>query len=181
MFDHVVMRGNNRQDIFQCKTDFLNFSRVLHYAYSKHPFTIIAYCVMTNHYHLLIRSPEVPLGKVMSLINKRYSNYYRKKYNYSGFLYESRYWAEMVTTPGSLLKVSRYIHRNPLETKIPIVTSLEDYAYSSYPLYHSSKPSPYPFLDLNLLSSYKNTRKEYCAYCETNKQKEENTDKNPSN
>lgn len=151
MFDHVVMRGNNRQDIFKNEEDIRAFFHVLHYAYSKHPFTLIAYCIMTNHYHLLIQSPEVPLGKVMFYINRRYSDYYRKRYGYTGFLYNSRYFAEMVPSPKGLLAVSRYIHRNPIETQIPMVTHLEAYPHSSYPLYYHGRPSPYPFLNLDLL------------------------------
>lgn len=107
MFNHVVMRGNNRQDIFKDKADVAEFFRVLHYSYMKHPFTLSAYCIMTNHYHLLIRSPEAPLGKVMALINRRYSDYYKKKYNYSGYLYGSRYFAQKAESPTSILTISR--------------------------------------------------------------------------
>lgn len=106
---------------------------------------------MTNHYHLLIRSPEVPLGKVMALINRRYTDYYKKKYNYLGFLYESRCFAKMIETPSVLLAVSLYIHRNLIETTVPMVERLQDYPYSSYPIYFHDALSPYPFLDLTYL------------------------------
>lgn len=169
---HVVMRGNNRQAIFQSESDIANFYRTLNYTHSKYPFHIIAFCIMTNHYHLLIQSPHVQLGKLMGIINKRYSDYYRKKYNHTGFLYESRYWAEMVSTPGALLRVSRYIHRNPIETAPPIVTTLEDYPYSSYPFYKNNVPSHFPFLNLTQLPSYQNGRKAFCNYTEASDEKE---------
>ena len=169
-FDHVIMRGNNRQEIFRTNADFNEFFRVLHYAYMKHPYQIVAYCIMTNHYHLLLRSPEVPLGKVMALINRRYSDYFKKRYGYSGYLYESRYFAKVAASPHSLLGVSRYIHRNPIETKVPMVNKMEDYQYSSFTLYHTEKPSPYIFLDLELLPShlpppYSKCRNGYRDYC----------------
>lgn len=63
LFYHVVMRGNNRQNIFNDTLDYREFFRALAYVYDKHPFTIIGYCIMNNHYHLLIRSPKVPLRK----------------------------------------------------------------------------------------------------------------------
>lgn len=157
-FDHVVMRGNNRQNIFSNKADMKELIRIFHYAHMKHPFTLIAYCMMTNHYHLLIRSPEVPLGKIMALINRRYTDYYKKKYKYTGFLYESRYYAKMVETPHGLLSTSRYIHRNPIETTTPMVDQLAQYPYSSYPLYATNAVSPYPFLNLDILS------KGHCLY-----------------
>ncbi len=67
-YHHVVVRGNNRQTIFHNVADYEAFFRVLQYAYHKYSFTIVAYCVMSNHYHLLIRSPKVPLGKVMVML-----------------------------------------------------------------------------------------------------------------
>lgn len=172
MFDHVVMRGNNRQDIFHDNRDMAAFFRALHYTYAKYPFTIIAYCIMTNHYHLLIRSPEVPLGKVMAYVNRRYSDMYKKKYEYAGHLYESRYFAEMAASPRSLLKVSRYIHRNPIDTKIPMVKRMEDYPNSSYHLYKYGGKPPYSFIDLEILPSLlektfeKPSLTTYCSYCE---------------
>lgn len=171
MFDHVTMRGNNRQNIFQTRGDIAAFFRTLQYTYEKYPFTIIAYCIMTNHYHLLIRSPEVPLGKVMAMINRRYANYYKGKYNYIGRLYDSRYYADMIKSPQDLLIVSRYIHRNPIETTVPMVDHLADYPYSTYPLYVKNAPPENPFLDLDLLPSYlpkgwEKTTEAYCRYCE---------------
>lgn len=172
MYDHVVMRGNNRQDIFKNHADIMEFLRVLHYAYDKHRFIIIAYCIMNNHYHLLIRSPEVPLGKVMAHINRRYTDYYKKKYNYTGYLYDSRYFAKMVTSPKGLLAVSRYIHRNPIETKQPLVKRLEHYPHSSYPLYYNNSPASHPFLDVDLLpkilKEYNSIT--YWKYCELNEE-----------
>lgn len=147
------------------------FFRVMHYSYMKHPFTLLAYCVMTNHYHLLIRSPEAPLGKVMGHINRRYSDYYKKKYQYSGYLYGSRYFAKCAEDPIGILAVSRYIHRNPIETALPMVNRMEDYPYSSYAFYSRNISSPYSFLYLELLPSllspgYGHSTEGYCRYCE---------------
>lgn len=150
-FFHVVMRGNNRQNIFNEQSDMNEFFRVLAYVFDKYPFTIISYCIMTNHYHLLIRSSEVPLSKIMMLVNKRYTDYYKKKYNFCGQLYEKRYYAEAVLSADSLLEVSRYIHRNPIETKIPMVKFMEHYPYSSYRYYKYNQLPPYSFIDTTLL------------------------------
>ncbi|WOV88061.1 transposase [Sporosarcina oncorhynchi] len=170
-FDHIVMRGNNRQDIFRTQADFDEFFRVLNYANMKHPFRLIAYCVMTNHYHLLLQSPNAPLGKVMGLINHRYTDYYKKKYNYSGYLYDSRYFAKQADSPATLLKISRYIHRNPIKTVVPMVSRMEDYYYSSFHFYKGEKATCYVFLDLIILpsllpSSYTKSNKDYYRYCE---------------
>ncbi|WP_298824619.1 transposase [uncultured Planococcus sp.] len=170
-YEHVVMRGNNRQPIFREESDIDAFIRVLAYAHEKYPFTILAYCLMTNHYHLLIRSPEVPLGKLMALINKRYSDYAKKKYNYSGYYYESRYYAGKAITHKSILAVSRYIHRNPINTLNPMVAEMKEYPHSSYRFYADASCPPYEFLDLSYMPTilprpYSKCIAGYLMYCE---------------
>lgn len=164
-FFHVTMRGNNRQPIFKESCDMSELLRVLSYAHDLYRFEIVAYCMMTNHYHLLIRSSKVPLSKVMMVVNKRYTDYYRKKYHFSGQLYEKRYYSEVVEDAQGLLEVSRYIHRNPIETKTPMVQHIEDYPYSSYPFYKKKTPLSYSFLNLTLLPSlFKLPRQQSLSY-----------------
>lgn len=171
LFEHATTRGNNRRTIFHEPADYRAFFRVLNYAYEKYPFTIISYCLMTNHYHLLIRSPEVPLGKVMGLINRRYGDYYRGKYGVTGYLYEGRYYAEKVDGPGGILTVSRYIHRNPIAVANPLVSKMEDYPYSSYYYYANGVTPPYSYVELGhiiplLAQPYEPTLESYRRYCE---------------
>lgn len=168
-FDHVVVRGNNRQVIFHEAADFAEFFRILHYVHSQNPFTLLAYCIMNNHYHLLIRS-ETPLSKSMMMINRRYSDYYKKRYNYTGHLYENRYYSDMVLSADGLLEVSRYIHQNPIRTMIPLVSALEHYPYSSYQFYKEPANCPSflrPDLLINCFRLEENrTFRHYIAFCE---------------
>jgi len=169
-FYHVIMRGNNRQNIFNGEGDVKEYFRILNYVYFKYPFELYAYCIMTNHVHFLLKSPIVPLGKLMTPINRRYSDYYRKKHNYTGQIYENRYYSKEVIDPNSLLNVSAYIHRNPIETKTPMVEVMEHYPYSSYHNYFYNTQSPHPFINLELLPSFlpigsDKTKKAYAAYC----------------
>ncbi|HEX5564497.1 MAG TPA: transposase, partial [Sporosarcina sp.] len=90
---HVTMRGNNRQAIFQTEEDKLNLMRAFEYAYDKYTFSMVAYCIMPNHYHLLIQS-EVELSSVMARINRRYSDYYAKRYDHVGPIYEKRCYSK---------------------------------------------------------------------------------------
>ena len=172
---HVIMRGNNRQRIFTTHEDMLALFRTIDEARERYSFTIIAFCFMTNHYHLLIRSPEVPLDKIMARINRRYSDYYSKKYNHVGRIYEKRYYSKEADGPLALLAVSSYIHRNPIETKKPMVENLADYPYSSFPLYCSEEPSPKPWIELDLLPTFlpagiNQTRHNYSLYCQLYRQ-----------
>lgn len=147
----------------------MNLMRAFNYTYSKYPFTLLAYCIMTNHYHLLIRS-EVDLSKVMAYINRRYSDYYSKRYQHVGRIYEKRYYSALVDGPNAILSVSNYIHRNPIETKIPLVENLEDYPYSSFPFYADEKKTPPRFLDTGFVAAYlpkeyEKSNQAYCHYC----------------
>lgn len=178
IFYHVTMRGNNRQVIFEDEGDFALFFRAMHNTYEKYPFTLIAYCIMNNHYHLLIRAQDVPLSKIMASINKRYSEYYKRKHNYFGQLYETRYFASMVSDPISLLNVSSYIHQNPIKTATTIVHRMENYPYSSYKYYFHQVRPQYAFINTQYLPSiikrYPEIKaKNYCMYCENFRTEEE--------
>ncbi|MGG0643108.1 transposase [Sporosarcina gallistercoris] len=79
------------------------------------PFTSVAFCIMSNHFHILMKSEE-DHSKIMKLINWRYSDYYLKLYRHVGRIYQRHYYSKQVCHPAALLIVSRYIHRNPVET-----------------------------------------------------------------
>lgn len=171
---HITMRGNNRQNIFIDKTDIQEYYRILTDVYYRYIFEIHAYCIMTNHVHLLLRSPEVHLGILMRNINKRYSDYYRKRHNYIGQIYQNRYFSKEIPASIKLLTTSAYIHLNPIETKTPMVNKLQDYPYSSYPAYFYNKPNEYPFIRLDLLPSFLNqTKPSYAKWCLKQKEKQQ--------
>lgn len=166
---HVGMRGNNRDNIFQTHEDKIHLMRAMEYTYAKHPFTLLAYCIMSNHYHLIIRS-ETNLSKIMAYINRRYSDYYSKRYDHVGRIYEKRYYSGLIQSPQALLSISSYIHRNPIDTTIPLVQNMEDYPYSSFMYYKHNNLTPPPFMNTNLIATYlpnplTKTNESYCLYC----------------
>ncbi|EIM05722.1 hypothetical protein A1A1_14844 [Planococcus antarcticus DSM 14505] len=167
---HVIMRGNNRQPIFKTKEDMFELKRTLLHVHADYPFTMLAYCVMTNHYHLLLKPVRDPLDKIMQRINKRYSISYSKRYGHVGQIYQKRYFAKEVDSRLGLLTVSSYIHRNPIETKVSMVEKLELYPYSSFPLYADDGKDAPPFLNRQLLKEllpepFAKTNTAYCVYC----------------
>ncbi|QUG40748.1 transposase [Psychrobacillus sp. INOP01] len=171
IFYHITMRGNNKQRIFISKGDFNFFTHTLQQANTIYSFTIIAYCFMNNHYHLLIRSPRVPLSEVLIFINQQYSNYFKRKYKFVDQLYETRYYTNMISDPKELLKASKYIHQNHLYTQRTILGKLENYPYSSYPFYVDEKKYKPSYINTYLLPSlikkYPELKMEnYNMYCE---------------
>src|SRR5436309_9479662 len=117
----IVCRGNRRDPLFRNRSDFQAFLHILVQLYEKIPFEVASYCLMTNHYHLQIRSSEVPFSKLMSLINKRYANYYNTKYRLTGHVFEKRYYDQPIEDKQGMLEVSRYIHLNPVKAKMVMV------------------------------------------------------------
>lgn len=88
---------------------------------------------MTNHFHLQLRSKEQPVSKVMSLLNKRYADYYNTKNGITGHVFEKRYYDKIIDSGAGMLEVSRYIHLNPVKAKM--VMRAESYQWSSYRYY----------------------------------------------
>lgn len=93
-----------------------------------------------------------------------------KRYHHIGRIYQLRYFAKVVVNREGLLKVSRYIHRNPLETKVPMVNQLIDYPFSSFPLYILQQTDTMPCLNINILPkllplTFANTTATYVEYC----------------
>jgi hypothetical protein len=120
---------------------------------------------MTNHYYLLVRSPETSLSKLMSLLNKRYANYYNTRYGLTGHVFEKRFYDEIVEDRAGMLQVSRYIHLNPVKAKM--VERPEWYPWSSYHLYKGNDHNPPPFIDIqHILNFFVGTteekRQSYC-------------------
>ncbi|RXJ02204.1 transposase [Anaerobacillus alkaliphilus] len=151
-FFHVVCRGNRRDPLFYEENDFHEFFYILTEIYEKYPLQLVSYCLMTNHFHLQVRSTEESISKIMSLLNKRYANYFNTKYGLTGHVFEKRFFSDIISDPLGMLEVSRYIHQNPLKAKM--VTSPELYPYSSMYYYTNSDIDPPPFLDTTILLNY---------------------------
>ncbi|NOU52150.1 hypothetical protein HG263_16600 [Pseudoalteromonas sp. JBTF-M23] len=128
-------RGRARQTIFHDSQYFQAFLATLAEAHARFDCIIHAYCLMSNHYHLLIETPKANLGRVMRHINGVYTQRHNKLKRTDGPLFRGRYKAILVEKGAYLLQLSRYIHRNPIEMANPMVEDLAKYPWSSYPAY----------------------------------------------
>lgn len=153
-FYHVTMHGHNRMAIFENLYDRNRFLNILERVHEKYSFSIIAYCIMPNHYHLLIRPNGQSLSKIMGSINLRYSLYYKQRYGHRGTIYDQRFFSSIISNPKHLIDVSIYIHCNPIHCQSPLSTTAESYqfsSYRSYRYYHFSYQSPPPYLEKHTL------------------------------
>ncbi|MED4354356.1 transposase, partial [Schinkia azotoformans] len=139
---------------------------ILEQLHDKIPFELASYCLMTNHYHLQIRSREVPLPKIMSLINKRYANYYNTRYRLTGHVFEKRFYDDLIGEKEGMLEVSRYIHLNPVEARM--VKKPESYPWSSFHLFKHRATTQPKFMNVNhildfYIGSEEEKRWKYCG------------------
>lgn len=130
---HTILRGNNRQNIFFSKEDRYHLYSLFEEGILRFGYRIHAFCLMTNHIHLLIEIADIPLEKIMQNLAFRYAQWSNKKMNRVGHLFQGRYKAILVQNQNYLIDLCRYIHLNPL--KANLVENLADYLWSSHRTY----------------------------------------------
>lgn len=130
---HITTRGNHRNDIFRDEEDFQVYltnieDNMIYYSYLN--YKLLAYCLMDNHVHLIIKTGTEPLTRLMRRVNSIYTRWFNKKYSYIGHLFQSKYFSEIIDGDKDLLEISRYVHLNPVKAKM--VDIPKDYKWSSY-------------------------------------------------
>jgi REP element-mobilizing transposase RayT len=150
---HVMNRGPNRNRIFSKEKDddYELFIKVLKEACSLFNVYISAYCLMSNHYHIVVHTPEGNLSRFMRHVNGVYTQRYNRKHNRDGALFRGRYKAILIQAEEYLTQVVKYVHYNPLKAKI--VNNLNNYKWSSHPAYLKGKNDS-EWLDINNLLAY---------------------------
>ena len=134
---HAMNRGASYRNIFSEKVDYDQFIIVLKESCNLFNTFISSYCLMPNHYHLLIHTPEGNLSRVMRHINGVYTQRYNKKHKKDGPLFRGRYKAILVQEEEYLTGVVKYIHNNPL--KAGLVKNIKDFTWSSHSIYLKGK------------------------------------------
>lgn len=137
---HVTSRGNERKDVFKSQKDREQFLLYLESAVNRYDAVIHAYCLMNNHYHLLLETPSGNLSKIMQHINGAYTNYFNVKRKRNGHLFQGRYKAIVIEADEYAQQLSRYIHLNPVRANM--VAKPEEYRWSSYLDYIGERKSP---------------------------------------
>jgi len=127
---HVITRGNNRQRVFRDEHDRSTYLKKLSYYCLDKEVELLCYCLLGNHIHLLMETPRGNLSKMMQPFQTSYTVYFNRRHGTTGHVFEQRYKAFLVDKDSYLLQVSRYIHLNPVGSKI--VERPQDYQWSSY-------------------------------------------------
>ena len=157
-FYHVINRGNNQEKIFKNDRDKEKFLEYLEKANERFSIIIHTYCLMNNHFHLLVETPEPNLSVAMQWINVSYATYFNRKHGRHGHLFQGRFKAILIDADEYLKHLSRYIHLNPVRAKMVSLPS--KYQWSSYSaLIGKLKAPPFHKTDW-LLSNFGKSKKE---------------------
>ena len=158
---HILSRGNEQQDIFLEDEDRNCFLDVLGEMSERFEVDVFAYVLMDNHYHILLRTREPNLSKSMQWLGPTYTRRFNVNHFRSGHLFQGRYKSIIVENDAYLVRLSCYIHRNPL--RAGMVQRLADYPWSSYPTYAYNKKNP-EWLETDVILKQSNDKDKHRAY-----------------
>lgn len=127
---HVISRGNERSPIFRDDWDRGFFLGILGSVVRDHGWLVHSYCLLGNHYHLLVETPQGRLSKGMHVLNGRYTQKFNRRHRRAGHVLEGRFKAILVEKEAHLLELHRYIVLNPV--RAGLVSRPEDWSWSSY-------------------------------------------------
>jgi REP element-mobilizing transposase RayT len=127
---HVTSRGNARQDIYEDDQDREVFLEYLSHTCERYQWWCHAYCLMSNHYHLLVETQHPTLSKGMKHINGSYTQYFNRRHDRMGHVFQGRFKGILVEKDAYLLELARYIVLNPV--RAGIVRTAKDWPWSSY-------------------------------------------------
>lgn len=159
---HIINRGVERRDVFLEPADYEFFLDLLLKLTQEQEIIVHAYCLMTNHYHLLLETKKNNLSKAIQFINDKYAKFFNKKYERQGHLWQGRYKSYPLFDDAHFWIVAKYIERNPI--KAGMTKSVELYKYQSF--YQLNNRQAY-FSLLNNSMIFDMTLDEYTNYIST--------------
>lgn len=151
LFHHVMARGNNKMNIFLDDQDRTKFLAVLASVVSRYALSCIAYCLMRNHYHLVVRTAIANLSAAVRQLNGVYAQWWNYRHRRVGHVTQGRFKAQVIQEEGYLLQACRYVALNPV--RAGLVTGARDWTWSSYAATIGAVP-PSPFLDCQVLLAH---------------------------
>jgi REP element-mobilizing transposase RayT len=143
---HAVARGINRAALFRDDADHAQFLRILARVVDRMGWALLAYCLMGNHYHLLLRTPEANVARGMQQLNSSYAQALNTRYKRSGPVFQGRFHGALIERDSHVLEVIRYIALNPV--RAGLVRFPENWRWSSYAATIGAAPAP-AFLAVN--------------------------------
>ena len=148
---HVTSRGNLRAPIYLCDEDRARFLGLIERARVRDGLVCHAYCLMGNHYHLLVETPRANLGEAMHRVNRGYVQQFNTTHECEGHLFERRYRSWIMRDRGRQMEALRYIVRNPV--RAGLCSTPEEWLWSSHGATAGLRGRP-PFLAVHVVQSW---------------------------
>lgn len=159
---HVMNRGRRAELIFSDRQDYLMFTELMRETSEMWKIKISSYCLMPNHYHMLIQTPEANISRSMRHLNGVYTQRYNRRHHCDGQLFRGRFKSILVSGDSYLLQAVRYIHRNPL--RAGLVEVIDVYPWSSHKGYISVARNWEWLHKKYILSLLSKSRKDWLRY-----------------
>ncbi|MFW2372655.1 MAG: transposase [Gammaproteobacteria bacterium] len=154
---HITSRGDRREDIYDDDEDREQWLEILSKTCSRFNWRCHAYCLMDNHYHMVIETAEDNLSKGMRQLNGVYTQYYNRRHNRVGHVFQGRFKGILVDRDEYLLELSRYVVLNPLRARM--TKNIESWKWSSYKAITGKVSAP-PWLETDwILGQFSKQRK----------------------
>jgi len=159
---HIINRGVEQRVVFKEKNDYEYFEELMCFYAKSYGITVHNYCLMSNHYHLLVEIQQANLSKFMRQLNMNYAIYFNKKYKRVGHLWQGRFKSWYVTDEAYLYTLMLYIEQNPF--KANMVKKIESYPYCSAYYYLSKQTLPECLQGSWIAQNYKGKHEEIEAF-----------------
>ena len=159
---HIIFRGNGGQDVFLTDADRYRFYLLLQEVTHRFGYRVHAFCLMTNHIHLVLQVGDIPLSRGMQNLSFRYTRWMNWREKRTGHLFQGRYKAVLVDGESYLLELVRYVHLNPV--RAGMVVSPEEYPWSGHRAYLGKEILPWLTTDWVLTQFEKSLSKAQAAY-----------------
>jgi REP element-mobilizing transposase RayT len=137
---HVTQRGNDRRPIFLDDHDRTRYIAILGRALERHGERVHAYCLLTNHVHLLLQASQHPLSSLMHVLGTRYARWFNDRWGHCGHLFQGRFYSGFIEGEPQLLLALRYIHLNPI--RAGLAADPAEHRWSSHRAYNGSELPP---------------------------------------
>jgi len=145
---HVTIRGNNKQKVLASDEDKISFLETLNKFKERFEFKLYGFGLMDNHAHMVIQTnAKANISKIMQAINLSYSQKFRRKYNYFGYVWQGRFNSNLIESGEYIIECLNYIHNNPVRAKI--AEHPKDYPWTSYHFYNGNSCALSKFIQVD--------------------------------